>query len=63
MDLAQGKQFMGTSSHPGKIYDRTKEAAQFWKDNGKVQRVVGPDKAVDPRTGMQQLKQRPRAFN
>jgi NitT/TauT family transport system substrate-binding protein len=48
MDLAQGKQFMGSKSHPGKIFDRTKEAAQFWKDDGKVQRVVSPDKAVDP---------------
>jgi ABC-type nitrate/sulfonate/bicarbonate transport system substrate-binding protein len=48
MDLAQSKQFMGTSTHPGKIYDRTTEAAQFWKDNGTVQRVVSPDKAVDP---------------
>jgi NitT/TauT family transport system substrate-binding protein len=48
MDLAQGKQFMGSKDHHGKIFDRTKQASQFWKDAGKVQTVVNPDKAVDP---------------
>ena len=48
MALNQGKQFMGSKDHHGKIYDRTREASQFWKDAGKVQTVVSPDKAVDP---------------
>lgn len=47
-NLADGKQFMGSKDHHGKIYDNTREAATFWKDQGKVQSAVDPAKAVDP---------------
>lgn len=48
MDLAQGKQIMGTRDHHGKIYDNVKEAANFWKEQGKTSTAVSPDKVVDP---------------
>ncbi len=48
IDLARGKQVMGTKDHHGKIYDNVKEAATFWKEQGKTTSAVNPDKAVDP---------------
>jgi NitT/TauT family transport system substrate-binding protein len=46
-DLSKSKEVMGTPASHGKIYDNVKAAAQFWKDQGKVQQVVDPNKAVD----------------
>ncbi len=48
IDLARGKQVMGTKDHHGQIYNNVKEAATFWKEQGKTTSVVSPDKAVDP---------------
>src|SRR5438094_4130485 len=47
-DLSKGKEVMGTSSSHGKIYDNVKAAAEFWKDQGKIDKVVSPNDAVDP---------------
>ena len=47
-DLSAGKQVMGTSSSPGKIYDNVKAAADFWKTQGKIDTTVNPSDAVDP---------------
>jgi NitT/TauT family transport system substrate-binding protein len=47
-DLSTGKQIMGTSSKPGKIFDNVKAAADFWKTQGKIDTTVNPSDAVDP---------------
>jgi hypothetical protein len=47
-DLSKGKEVMGTSSSHGKIYDNVKAAAEFWKAQGKVDKVVSPSDAVNP---------------
>jgi NitT/TauT family transport system substrate-binding protein len=47
-DLSKSKEVMGTSSSHGKIYDNVKAAAEFWKDQGKIDKVVSPNDAVDP---------------
>ena len=47
-DLSKGKEVMGTSSSHGKIYDNVKAAADFWKDQGKTDKAVSPNDAVDP---------------
>jgi ABC-type nitrate/sulfonate/bicarbonate transport system substrate-binding protein len=47
-DLSTGKQIMGTSSNPGKIFDNVKAAADFWKTQGKIDTTVKPSDAVDP---------------
>src|SRR5438094_5824 len=47
-DLSKGKEVMGTSSSHGKIYDNVKAAAEFWKGQGKIDKVVSPNDAVDP---------------
>jgi len=47
-DLSKGKEIMGTSSSHGKIYDNVKAAAEFWKGQGKVDKVVSPNDAIDP---------------
>src|SRR5881275_2638583 len=47
-DLSKGKEVMGTSSNHGKIYDNVKAAAEFWKAQGKVDKVVSPSDAVNP---------------
>jgi NitT/TauT family transport system substrate-binding protein len=46
-DLAKGKEVMGTNSSHGKIYDNVKAAAEFWKAQGKVDKVVNPSDAVN----------------
>jgi NitT/TauT family transport system substrate-binding protein len=46
-DLAKGKEVMGTNSNHGKIYDNVKAAAEFWKAQGKVDKVVNPSDAVN----------------
>jgi NitT/TauT family transport system substrate-binding protein len=46
-DLAKGKEVMGTNSNHGKIYDNVKAAAEFWKAQGKVDKVVSPGDAVN----------------
>jgi hypothetical protein len=38
---------MGTNSNHGKIYDNVKAAAEFWKAQGKVDKVVAPNDAVN----------------
>jgi NitT/TauT family transport system substrate-binding protein len=47
-DLSKGKEVMGTNSNHGKIYDNVKAAAEFWKAQGKVDKVVSPSDAVNP---------------
>jgi NitT/TauT family transport system substrate-binding protein len=47
-DLSKGKEVMGTSGSHGKIYDNVKAAAEFWKAQGKVDKVVSPSDAVNP---------------
>jgi NitT/TauT family transport system substrate-binding protein len=50
MDLATGKQFMGTRDHHGKMYDNFQAAATFWKSQGATTTAASPDKGIDPTT-------------